>query len=393
MKFLFFIFYFITIFNLKIAIPPYSLLFLTGVSGLVLFFYLLCLSNFKINKLEKNFLFIIFVYIFIIFLSMLYNQVLDFYYLKEIVLFGLISYFSAYVSVYIVRDRILDDLFLIKSFVFLVDFQLLISFICYLNPSLFDLVFSFFSRPDIDSRILDFNETRLVGLGASFFGSGIINCFTLILISAVLRNNIKNRDALFFIFSFILVFSIGLMSSRSTIIGALISIILIFSKFTSIKKLLKLLIVILPLTLMILIFLPKNDRITDIFSFGFDFLFNFKDSQASKSTGELQEMWGMFPSTFKTWLIGDVYYRTPDGGYYMNTDVGYYRVLYATGFLGLFIFMFLNVYMIYKIKNIYFKFFEKICLIALFLILNTKGLTSFLPFLSIFYLANYFKIK
>lgn len=385
--------FFVTIFNLKIAIPPYSLLFFTGVLGFCFFLLIAFLNNFQINSLQNNFLILTIVSVCLIFNSMLFNQVIDVYYLKEVVFFGLITFFSSYACLYIIRDKINNDLFLIKIVVSLVVFQLIVSFICYLNPLLFDIIFSFFSRPDLDDRILGFNETRLVGLGASFFGSGIINCFTLILIAAVLRRKQTTFDMLFFSFSFIIILVIGLMSSRSTIVGAIISIFLMFSNVSFIVRLIKILFFLGPILILTMIFAPQNDRLNDIVSFGFDFLFNFKDSQASESTGELKEMWGLSPQHLKTWLIGDVYFRTSDNGYYMNTDVGYYRIVYATGILGLLVFLITNIYLILKINNKYFGNLEKISLIFLLLVLNLKGVTNLIPLLSIFYLATAFNKK
>lgn len=393
MKFIFILFFFfVTIFNLKVAIPPYSLLFATGGVGVLCLLHLLFKNGYNLNEFHACFI-ILSIFSFIsLLISMLINHIFDFFYLKEIILFSLFSYFSALASVYLIKNKIENnDAFLIYLFIGLVVFQLIISFICYLSPKLFDLIFGVFSRPDIDDKILGFNEMRLVGLGASFFGSGIINSFTLILIASILKKKQSNITLLWLMLSFVIVLVIGLMSSRSTIIGALIAIFLILSNFNSFLRYFKLMVIISPLLYLGLNLIPENDRLKEIFNFGFQFVFNFEDSQASKSTGELKEMWKIIPDNLKTWFFGDVYFRSEGGGYYMNTDVGYFRLIYSVGFFGLFFFFLMNILMIFKIKNKFFGLYEKLGLIFLFLILNVKGVSNLIPLLSIFYISSIYR--
>lgn len=378
--------FFITIFNLKMALPPYSLLFLTGGAGFLYFFQNLITNNLKLKKYSFSFLFLILILFFILLISMMMNQIVDFYFLKEIILYSLFSYFSA-LFVVVLLDKTTNDDDLIQNFVYVVVFQLLISFICYMVPSLFDLVFSIFSRSDVDTKIINLNEVRLVGLGAAFFGSGIVNSFTLILIAALLKKEKNKVKLMLLLFSFIIIASIGIMSSRTTIIGILISIFLILLNFNLLIKTIKYFFLIVPVIAVSLIFIPNSERFTDLLNFGFDFLFNYKDSQASNSAGELMDMWQVIPSGIRTLLYGDVLLRT-DNGYYMDTDVGYFRIIYSVGLFGLFVFCFIHCYMILKIKNEYIGWIEKIGFLFVFFILNIKGIANLIPFLSLFYIFS-----
>ena len=51
-------------------------------------------------------------------------------------------------------------------------------------------------------------------------------------------------------------------------------------------------------------------------------------------------MWKTIPDNLKTWIIGDArYVDSVNGGYYMHTDVGYLRVLWYGGVIGLFLYL------------------------------------------------------
>ena len=195
----------------------------------------------------------------------------------------------------------------------------------------------------------------------------------------------------FLIYLFIILISVlGLFSSRSTIIGILISLLLIVFNIYKSRVVVysSILMVLLLLVLMPIINnLFGNSRLFDLFKFGTQFIFDFNNSQASQSTGELNDMWEIWPNSLKTWLIGDAKYR--DGTlYYMHTDVGYARIVYAIGFFGLISVLIGQIYLILKLDRTYFNFQAKICMLVVLLICEIKGVTLFTPFLSILFLAS-----
>ncbi|WP_168541942.1 hypothetical protein [Acinetobacter sp. A2] len=391
LNFFIFVILFITVFNIKVFFPPYNLLVITGGSGFLIFLLKSFNDNLKINKFLLNgSIGISIAMIFFLFLSFLINQVYDFFFFKEIILFNFFSFFSAYLVVFLIEKKIKKENYLMKyifyMFSLVVSMQLLLSFIAYLSPGFFNFLFGIFSRENIDDKAIGLNEIRMVGLGASFFGSGIINCFALIVLSSFIRFEKQKKIILFFIF--FLIFFLGIMSARTTIIGFIISLFILFSSIEVVSKLLK-----FSILLLILLFLFNpiisfdNERVLNIISFGFDFLFDYENSQASKSTGELGEMWSNIPdNSLKTWIFGDVYYR--DGlSYYKGIDIGYLRIIYSVGILGLLAFFYIHWYLISNITSKYFNFFVKIILFVMMIVLNAKGVTNFIPLLSIFYIA------
>ena len=69
-------------------------------------------------------------------------------------------------------------------------------------------------------------------------------------------------------------------------------------------------------------------------------------------TGEIQsnsfiatnEMWKTIPKEIDTWIFGDAKYMDENGGYYMGVDVGYLRIIFYGGLIGLFF------YLLYMVK-------------------------------------------
>ena len=74
-------------------------------------------------------------------------------------------------------------------------------------------------------------------------------------------------------------------------------------------------------------------------------------------------MWKTLPTDGKTWIIGDAQYEDERGGYYMHTDVGYLRVLFYGGLIGLFLYLLY----IYKVTHLVFIRSGKDSQIKLFL--------------------------
>jgi hypothetical protein len=63
--------------------------------------------------------------------------------------------------------------------------------------------------------------------------------------------------------------------------------------------------------------------------------------QSGIEVGSLQANISMFSaySFFDFSLLGDFRLRSDDGGYYQDTDVGYYRMMFSVGMLGMLFFL------------------------------------------------------
>ena len=78
----------------------------------------------------------------------------------------------------------------------------------------------------------------------------------------------------------------------------------------------------------------------DLVKWAFELFINFRDNGSfeSDSTNQLAEMY-IFPDTFKTWMVGDGRSLSKYGGFYMGTDVGYFRSIYYWGIIGTVIYL------------------------------------------------------
>jgi hypothetical protein len=264
-----------------------------------------------------------------------------------------------------------------------------------------DLLNSIQVTSDFELKVLEETlEFRLVGFGSKFFGSGIINGFTLIIIGTILKLNHKINIFKYTIY-FLFIFVFGMMMARTTIVGAIFALAIIFAPnniFTfdvsRIKMIFKFLfyLILIPLSIYvgISLFFPEiNESLEFAFNFGFEIFVNYfkADSIETESTNQLKEMF-IWPSEFKTYLIGDgLFSDTINGGYYKGTDVGILRLLYYFGIFGLFVYLIFQFQVIYIAISTNRKYRVMFLVMFLYCIaLNFKGFTDifFLIILFIF---------
>ncbi|WP_314338668.1 hypothetical protein [Acinetobacter guillouiae] len=377
--------------NLKINFLPRNLILFTFFIGII--FFVIELVKRKI--IDRNFFIALLLLIlplpFLCF-SILANQYFDFDFLKEIIIFNLVSFFSAYAIVKM--NKSLDLTKSIAWFIGIcVTFQLLISLLFFLIPSGFQIIATVFELTQDADKAISLNEFRMVGIGAGFFQSGILNSFVLVMLAGlIVSKNTNNNEKNVFFLMMILISLLGLFSSRSTIIGIVISLSLILVNIYKSKAIVVSSFLILALIILLMPMvsgLDKGSRILELFRFGTQFILDFNNSQAAKSTGELNDMWGIWPNSLKTWLMGDVKYREGEL-YYMHTDVGYARLIYAVGIMGTFFILVGQIYLILKLDQDYFNKQTKYCMILVLLVCEIKGVTLFTPFLSLLFFASIF---
>lgn len=212
-----------------------------------------------------------------------------------------------------------------------------------------------------------------------------------------------STQIIFLAFKFLLILVVGMMMARTTLIGGLLGLMLIlFPKDLKLsivmfrKRLSFLLcILIIPIVLILILFFmfPKiGESIQPLFNFAFEIFINYfeKGSAESASTNRLQEMY-IFPQDMKTWIIGDGLWSAPDGsGYYMHTDVGYLRLIYYFGLVGLFVYLlmqFVAIRTVFKNYNLSIIFY--LTVFTYLLILNLKGFADLLSFMFLFWMSFY----
>ncbi|MFW2066476.1 O-antigen polymerase [Acinetobacter johnsonii] len=376
----------IYIYFLKINFLPFYLIIPYFLLGSVVFFYEV-LDKKIVKKYFYYFIFVLLSFIWALF-SYVYNSYSDLYYIKETLLIGLIYFFSAFGIKKIFNFLDLDFNFegVLKFSILAVLFQLLISLFANLFPTILSFFISIFNIDGLSLEAMNsFMEARFVGIGASFFGSGVITSFFLILLSFFINQYCKGRRYLLYFFIYMFFVVVGLLFSRTTIIGVLLSFIF----FLNSKNIVKCVIIIFPMLFLSFFVIKGLFSINEKFSFGFDFLFNFKNSQASSSVGDLAEMYKVTPENIETWFFGDSKYKNFSNGdfigYYKDTDIGYFRIIFSNGIVGLFIFILLNIYLLFK------SFPNKFLFLLLFLcllILNVKGVAHVYFFSFLFFVIN-----
>ncbi|OBX02983.1 hypothetical protein QV06_10600 [Gallibacterium genomosp. 3] len=251
---------------------------------------------------------------------------------------------------------------------------------------------------------------RFIGFGTQFFGSGIIYAFTIILLAFRLA---QQRIGLPFIRDLVLlafISLVGLLLARTVLVGIAIgAVIFCYQRyFTNYYRLAWFCFLLIPtalLLLLIFLYAVLNNLLgidllhSKLFYFAAELFINLFSGAGleTESTDILLEMYQILPTTLATWLIGDGFYlaqNSLDGLYYMGTDVGYLRIIFAVGLVGLIVNLMTHSYLTAKIMALkpqrallYFA------LLTLYFILLIKGMVSFIALLGYFYLAELAEVK
>lgn len=375
--------FFLYLNNIKINFLPYFSVLPFFIIGVVIFF----LNYNSVKKEYVHILTIILTIIFAYLIGCLVNQSFFIDYVKQIPVFFLFYFFSSFFLFFLCTKLLkkIDSFFLI--ILFSIVFQITISLIGFINPLAYNFIFSIIDIGLQTDQLQEFNESRVVGVGASFFGAGVLNSFFIVFMTILFQQGyLKNKFIFIFIFIFISIF--GLLLSRTTIVGVFLSILIILinilRKKNSIFIFIGFLFGFVFLTVLPMI-LSLNERISNIAEFGFQFIYDFKNSQAYSSTSEIPGMLKNMPENILTWIIGDAQYMNNSGGYYKDVDVGYLRLIYANGLIGLMLFIYLHFYLIANTK-IFFGYRRYIFI--LFLLLNIKGVANLFPFLILLFIYD-----
>ncbi|MDH1689970.1 hypothetical protein [Acinetobacter junii] len=384
-NFFFFSFLFIFVVNLKTLFFSFPIFYFFAPLGFLLFLKDILITKLVIKKQIIVFFSFLLLAVLANFISYLTNQDGDFLYLRQVYLYILISFFYAYFLIklfFCMKNHSLDKLILF--FLVVVATQLLVSFILFLNSSLFDLFFSFFDTAigyTGVNTVDDFNEQRMIAIGNPFFGSAIVNCFSLIILAIQFKYTDYKKS---YIVLWSIISILGIASARTTIIGVLISFLVILSGY---RKSFKYIAGILILALVVFNFLYfTNERVQTIIDFSFSFLFDFRNSQASDSTGELMQMLNVLPNNVKTWLVGDNFFQDGNGYYYKGIDIGYSRIIFANGILGLIVFLLMHFYMFYQVKFDKKNLLNYLYMFMVVIALNFKGVANFASFIMVLFI-------
>lgn len=390
-KLLLFFLVFVLIFRPEFVFIPMGINKFFGLSGLIVYFLdnqtrnrLRCLTNTSF----KPFMLLLIPPLICSLISLLINSTSDMYF-PQYVLSMLLAFYSAYLIAW-GFIRIYGEVScqrLTKYIVVGCVVYTLIAFVCFIKPSLFIFLNSIQRFDEIAEIAIDRTEgTRLIGIGAQFFTSAIVNGISLILIGAsmvVYRHNYQEK--LLILTAFIVISILGIMMARTLMFGILIGGgIFAFSFIRSTRDFFQSIVVIMLFAVIAFLVLPailKNysSSFDVLSSFGFEMFINKAEGGRfeSHSMLHLYEMWNTIPHDTKSWIIGDGLW-TSNEGYYMNVDLGYLRHIWYFGIIGTFFifrYYFLSIKYIFWDKKLFSPKYRLITLslILFVLILNAKG--------------------
>ena len=203
------------------------------------------------------------------------------------------------------------------------------------------------------------HESRLYGIGCALDVAGLRFCAVPLLtaylaVIPISKDNPRLEQSIYII-AFLIISIFGSMIARTTSIGVILSIVLWILYYVFINnrkpdagapnifKLLSIfLIIILPI---ISFFYNINPAFRENLRFGFEGFFSLAE-QGEWNVRSNKMLFSMvtWPEDLKTWIIGDGYFSQPQNDYYyvgpiydyyMGTDVGYSRLIFYFGLLGL----------------------------------------------------------
>ena len=400
------ILFFLYIYPLKFVFIPggISTRIIMGVVGLILLIKYNGNRLYRISKITCHLLLSLFCVSFISILSIELNGTSDytfvFYPISAIFIMGA----SFFLQECAKRKISYTFPIIIDYFLYAVFLQNLVSVFLFFSPSIATTARSILIEADSTELMMESTAGfRLNGFGIAFFGAGIINSIALIFGAYRIRTfsyDVKEMLKWIIIYTIIAITGIGM--ARTTFVGIGLSFFVFIweSRFFNFKISKRLSNGITALGLFALIFigiiicLPSSlkSQLEDICNFAFELFIKYQNNGevSSSSTDQLIDMYSILPSSLKTWIIGDGLWNDPKSShYYMSTDIGYMRLIFYFGIIGLSMFMLFQYYSIkYAIKKNKNRRLPLFLLFLICIILNFKGITDIIAYSSLFFYTN-----
>lgn len=380
---------FLVTFNVKLSFIPINSLAIVG--SICFLYWCIASKSAKFYKKQIKTLGIIFGLFLLSFGTSIYNNYFDFYFFQEVVLLNILRLFAAFGLSKLLISAFGSDYNLSKLISILCLFaliQLFIAYISFLVPGFYHLIARITTNSKLElSTMTGLLGNRPFGIGNyAFFGAGVYNCILLCLISYTIAYH--KTKSIWFLFCYILVSILGTIIARTTIIGIVLSFfIFVLTKYGK-RTVLKLGLSITLIWILLGSISFNKDvaaKIQTLSNFGFELFINYSETgrlQTSSSNYMFENMY-TFPKNTDTWIIGDGRFRGSETSYYMNTDIGFIRLIYYFGLSGLLLFLFYQYYLIRNAGQI-FTSNKRIMMLLLFsqvIILNLKGFTDLSFFL------------
>lgn len=400
---------FLYLYPIKFVFLPVSSRVLLGIMG-ILFYSISIYNNRSLSFKIKNKFFNIYFSLFLIFIwsiiTICINNTSDYQFVNyPISIIIILSASYAIKRINIKLNLRFNSKIIIDRFIGAVLIQNTLAVLMFLIPPLKNSLLSLINTDEFTLNMI--NATggfRLIGFGVEFFGAGIINVLTLIIIANQMKfQQLSFKAYLYYVLAYLWILVSGVCMSRTTLIALPLSIILfiykskLFNFIVSNKciKCLKIICCIAFSLIVLVISLPSSIfiKIEDLYNFGFELFINYSNDGelSSQSTSALANMYEILPATLKTWIIGDGLWTDINTGfYYMGTDIGYFRLIFYFGIIGLLLF-FRYQYVLVKIAaddNNQLKPVLVLWLVGC-LILNLKGFTDLSAYIILFIGTKY----
>ena len=264
------------------------------------------------------------------------------------ILMILYSFWGLWISFLLLKSkREISSYALIEVLIKITIVQALVSFIFFLVPSIAELYRNLTNYDVfIEGRLEVFSSFRLVGIGDVRYATAAVQYGLMMWgVLALRRANygIIGQNNIVTILVIVLFSLAGVMSGRVFFVMLMLTFPYIFFLYgANIKLTVKesLWFVIPLLVIGAGVFMYVFSENEDLVKWAFELFINFRDNGSfeSDSTNQLAEMY-IFPDTFKTWMVGDGRSLSKYGGFYMGTDVGYFRSIYYWGIIGTVIYL------------------------------------------------------
>ena len=247
---------------------------------------------------------------------------------------------------------------------------------------------------------------RFMGFGAFFMNLGVANGVGMMLIALLLKNSDTYRlgKGTIRLLSFLLIAIaiLGNFQARTTTICSIIAIL--FLSFSSIKfnaRLLKkgffrvFVIVLCGFFLIFSLFALFPEFVesqSSTIDYGFELFTSYNSGKGLQTTSSntLSRMLHVWPTSDKTWFIGDGLYTINESDFYMNTDVGYARLIFYFGIFGMLFFYIYEIWLLWisfrNSNKLYVSFF--IYFLIMFLFINLKSFTEYSHYVGLFFMLN-----
>ena len=377
------------IYQISYIFLPYNVPFVMGLIGMPIYLCKNITFPRKDRKYVKDILLSLLPVAIISLLSIFCNFSSDFYFVKWAII-NMFYFFGAYLMFQLLRGAFRDFSFgrLVDLLVLCAVVQLSLSLVMYFSPEVKNTLQPLIHESEIAKEAFERAATRMVGFGTHFFTSGTIHAFILIMMTiSFTQRKVSLFKSVVMMLSFIFIAAVGTMMARTTLVGVLLAIVIVLLDRRGRKYFISgLVFSTIIISVAAVHFLDLiGDKMELLFNFGFGSFINFLKTGtfATLPTDDMFRMY-KFPTTLETWLIGDAIYEVGNG-YYMNTDIGYCRLLFYFGRPGFIAYMWFEYYILKKIfpPQRYGNIIWSI-LLCFVLGLNAKGTYDIFPFVCLF---------